>query len=83
MRRIVEETLADKTKQYRVEKNTRFFGLIKSDWHTDTFYVGEAGFGSYLDAVFTTLDEAEAFAYGKPKNKEVVERKVISNSETE
>jgi hypothetical protein len=77
MKRIVEETLADGTKQYRVEKNTKFFGLIKTDWHTDSYYCGDPGYEATFDAVFNTLDEAERFVYGKPKSKEIVNRKIL------
>ena len=77
MKRIVEETLANGKKQYRVEKNTRFFGLIERNWYTDTYFIGEPGAGTHVDAVFDTLDEAEIFVFGKPKSKEIVNRKVI------
>ena len=77
MRRIVEETLADGTKQYRVEKNTKLFGLIKTDWHTDSYLCGEPGCAALFNAVFATLDEAERFAYGRPKSKEIVNRKIL------
>lgn len=77
MRRIVEETLADGTKQYRVEKNTKFFGLIKTDWHTDSYHYGEPGCAALFNAIFATLNEAERFAYGKPKSKEIVNRKIL------
>ncbi len=77
MKRIVEETLANGEKQYRVETNKRFFGLIICNWYTDTYYVGEPDCRYNVDAVFGTLDEAEIYAYGKLKSREVVERKVI------
>jgi hypothetical protein len=76
MKRIVEETLADGTKQYRVEKNTKFFGLIKCNWHTDTFYIG-GSWDTELPAVFNSLELAESHAYGKPKSKEVIRRKIL------
>jgi len=74
MKRIVEETLADGTKQYRVEKNTKFFGLIKTDWHTDTFYYG---WETELPAVFNSLEAAESHVYGKPKSKEIIKRRIL------
>ena len=77
MKRIVEETLANGEKQYRVETNKRFFGLITCNWYTDTYYVGEPGCGSIFDAVFGTLAEAEIHAFGKCKSREVISRKVI------
>jgi len=78
MKRIVEETLADGSVQYRVEKNTTFFGLIKTDWHTDSFLrcVGSDCI-IRLNAVFDSLDEAESFVYGKPKSKEVIKRRIL------
>ena len=76
MKRIVEETLADGSVQYRVEKNTTFFGLIKCNWHTDTFYVGEI-LDAELPAVFDSLELAESHVYGKPKSKEVIKRKIL------
>ena len=78
MKRIVEETLADGTKQYRVEKNTTFFGLIKCNWHTDTYYVGDM-WDVELPAVFDSLEAAESHVYGKPKSKEVIKRRIIWN----
>jgi len=78
MKRIVEETLANGEKQYRVETNKRFFGLITCNWYTDNYYVGEPGcFFTNYDAVFGSLDEAELYAFGECKSREVVERKVI------
>ena len=77
MKRIVEETLANGEKQYRVETNKRFFGLITCNWYTDSYYIGEPGVEAHVDAVFGSLDEAEIFAFGKCKSREVVERKVI------
>ena len=77
MKRIVEETLADGTKQYRVEKNTKFFGFIKTDWHTDTFYYVGDGWDAELPAVFNSLEAAESHVYGKPKSKEIIKRKIL------
>lgn len=78
MKRIVEETLANGEKQYRVEKNTHFFGLIKGNWYTDTYYIREPGVAVHVDAVFDTLDEAEIFVFGKPKSKNIINRRVIT-----
>lgn len=77
MKRIVEETLANGKKQYRVETNKRFFGLITCNWYTDTYYYGEPGVCATLDAVFGTLEEAEIHAFGKRKSDKIIDRKII------
>lgn len=77
MRRIVEETLADGTKQYRVETNKTLFGLITTKWHTDTVFIVGDGWDANVPAVFDTLEQAEIHVYGKKKSKEVVSRKVL------
>lgn len=77
MKRIVEETLANGEKQYRVETNKCFFGLITCNWYTDTYYAGNYEYGFNTDSVFRTLDEAEIHAFGKCKSREVINRKVI------
>ena len=76
MKRIVEETLANGEKQFRVEKNTCFFGLIKCEWYTDTKPVGLMGEFS-AEAIFNNIEDAEIFVFGNPKSKEVVKRKII------
>lgn len=57
MKRIVEETLENGEKQYRVETDRRFFGLIKTNWHTDSVYLGYP-YDTTCNAVFGTLREA-------------------------
>lgn len=78
MKRIVEETFANKSIRYRVETN-RIFGLISCKWHTDTFYDGERDIT--FDAVFSTLDEAYSYSrlglVRKGGPCEVVSRKII------
>ena len=55
MKRIVEETLANKLIRYRVETN-KILGFIPCKWRTDTFYDGERDMT--FEAVFTSIDEA-------------------------
>ena len=63
MKRIVKETRRSGKVQYRVEKNTMFFGLIPCEWHTCImtipFDCGEVS----CEAIFDTLEEAQRF-YG-------------------
>ena len=76
MKRIVKETLKSGKVQYRVEKNTTFFGLIPCKWHTCMVTI-PFGFGEIpCEAVFNTLEEAQEF-YGIDTNP-VVNREVIS-----
>lgn len=76
MKRIVKETLKSGKVQYRVEKNTMFFGLIPCEWHTCMVTI-PFGFGEVsCEAVFETLEEAQQF-YGIDTNP-VVNREVIS-----
>lgn len=70
-KRIVEETLADGTVQYRVEVFWRPFFWMKHRWVTDTME------GCPFDAVFRTLGEAELHAFGYPKSKKVVKREIL------
>lgn len=56
MRRIVEETLADGSVQYRVETN-RILGFIPCGWHTDLVYDRKAD--SHFSAVFDDLEDAQ------------------------
>lgn len=62
MKRIVKETLKNGKIQYRVQKNTRLWGLIKTKWHT---CLVEHYFGIsdviYCGAVFNTLEEAQKY----------------------
>lgn len=76
MKRIVKETLKSGKVQYRVEKNTMFFGLIPCEWHTCTITF-PYGFGDVtLEAVFNTLEEAQEF-YGINTDP-VIDKEVIS-----
>lgn len=76
MKRIVEETLANKSIRYRVETN-KFLGFIPCKWHTDTFYDGERDMT--FDAVFNTIDEAYSHIgiVRKSGQCEIVLRKII------
>lgn len=76
MKRIVEETLANKSIRYRVETN-KILGFIPCKWHTDTFYDGERDMT--FDAVFITIDEAYSHIgiVRKDSPCEVVSRKII------
>lgn len=76
MKRIVKETLKSGKVQYRVEKNTTFFGLIPCEWHTCTVTI-PFGFGEVsCEAVFNTLEEAQKFCGVDPNP--VVNREVVS-----
>ena len=74
MKQIIEETLGDGGKQWRVVTDRCFFGLFHRKWRTDSY----PHYAEYvrIPAVFKTLEEAENFVYGKPENK-VIERRVL------
>ena len=76
MKRIVEETLANKSVRYKVETN-KILGLIPCKWHTDTFYDRERDMT--FDAVFSTIDEAYSYIGIARKGVpcEIVSRKII------
>ena len=76
MKRIVLERLANCKEQYRVETN-RLFGFIPTKWHTCLFFDAEREM--YFDAVFSTLEEAYAFAEieRKDSSTKIVARVVI------
>ena len=77
MKRIVKETLKSGKVQYRVEKNTTFFGLIPCEWHTCTVTI-PFGFGEVsCEAVFNTLEEAQKFCGVNPNP--IVNREIIGN----
>lgn len=77
MKRIVKETLKSGKVQYRVEKNTTFFGLIPCEWHTCTVTI-PFGFGEVsCEAVFNTLEEAQKFCGVNPNP--IVNREIIVN----
>lgn len=73
MKRIVEETLEDNSKQYRVETN-RLWGFIPTKWHTDLYYIGYP-YDTYFSAVFSTLEEAQRHCRINPNP--VKERKIL------
>lgn len=77
MKRIVKETLKSGKVQYRVEKNTTFFGLIPCEWYTCTVTI-PFGFGEVsCEAVFNTLEEAQKFCGVNPNP--IVNREIIVN----
>lgn len=76
-KRIVKETLADGTIQYRVEVFRKPLFFLKGYWETDTYF-HPFGYGVNLEAVFDTLEEAEEHAFGYSKSEEVVKREVLS-----
>lgn len=76
MKRIAKETLKSGKVQYRVEKNTTFFGLIPCEWHTCTVTIPFGFREVSCEAIFETLEEAQQF-YGIDTNP-VVNREVIS-----
>lgn len=76
MKRIVKEILKNGKVQYRVEKNTKFFGLIPCKWHTCTVTFS-CDFGDITcESIFNTLEEAQEF-YGI-NNNPVIEREVLT-----
>lgn len=74
-KRIIEETLSDGKVQYRVETNRTFFGLIKTDWHTDSYTVDLGTYSFEKYAVFATLGDAQEYC-GIDRNP-VVKRTLI------
>lgn len=74
MKRIVEETLENGEKQYRVETDRTFFGLIKTNWHADSIYLGYP-YDITCAAVFGTLREAQVHCGINPNP--VKERKIL------
>lgn len=66
-RRIVEETLANGKKQYRVESRT-----LLGNWQTESIYDVERDM--HFSAVFDTLEETKDFL---GINNQVVSKKVI------
>lgn len=73
-KRIVEETLENGEKQYRVETDRWFFGLLKCDWYTDSVYLGYP-YDTTCNAVFGTLREAQIHCGINPNP--VIKREVI------
>jgi hypothetical protein len=65
--RIVEETLANGKKQYRVESRT-----LLGNWQTESIYDAERDM--YFSAIFNTLDDAKDFLC---ISNQVVSKKVI------
>lgn len=87
-KRIVKETLTDGTIQYRVEKFAKPAFFLKRRWITDTVcWDDPMGLDPFmeieLDAVFDTLEEAEAFI-GFNEMPNVIKREVVkTNNERE
>jgi hypothetical protein len=79
MKRIVEETLANGKKQYRVQSNKRFFGLISCDWYTIDIPVGGIGWDAMVPAVVNNLEFAQRIAFGKTSGEKVIETKIIKS----
>lgn len=65
--RIVEETLANGKKQYRVESRT-----LLGNWQTESIY--DAKRDMHFSAIFNTLDDAKDFL---GISNQVVSKKVI------
>ena len=65
--RIIEETLANGKKHYRVEART-----LLGNWQTESIYDAERDM--HFSAIFDTLDEAKDFL---GINNQVVSKKVI------
>jgi hypothetical protein len=79
MKRIVEETLANGKKRYKVQSNKKFFELITCDWYTISIpYVGD-GWDAMVPAIFNDLESAQRVAFGKSSGEIVVETKVIES----
>lgn len=77
MKQIIEETLENGEKRWRVMTDRCFFGLFRCKWKTDKKEVWDMSGPYKTDAVFYNLKEAEDFVYGTPKDK-VVERRVLT-----
>ncbi len=86
-KRIVKETLTDGTVQYRVEKFAKPVFFLKRRWITDTVYwddpLGDPFMDIEIDAVFDTLEEAEAYiSFSEMPN--VIKREIVkTNNERE
>lgn len=78
MRRIVEETLSNGERQYRVESNRRLFGLLKCKWYTETVAIPYMEGSIHCAAVFKTLREAQAHCGINPNP--VVSRKIVAEN---
>lgn len=79
MKRIVEETLANGKKQWRIQSNKRFFGLITCDWYTINIPVGGIDWDAEVPAVVDSLELAQKIAFGKSSNEVVIETKIINS----
>jgi hypothetical protein len=78
MKRIVVEELANGKTQYRVETDRKFFGLIKTKWHTDTtsHYMADGDYVT-VNAVFEDLIAARICAGFPIEENQVVSRNYI------
>lgn len=81
MRQIIEETLGDGSKQWRVVTDRCFFGLFHCKWRTEYYQLPYYVEYVRIPAVFKTLEAAEIFVYGKPEDK-VIERRVLAPQKT-
>lgn len=61
--RIIEEIREDGTKQYSVETNRKFLGLIKCKWRLANAYIDEpySADVTIVPAIFNSLKEAQIF----------------------
>lgn len=77
MKRIIEEILANGERQYRVESNRWFFGLLKCKWHTETITIPYDYGDVHCEAVFKTLREAQIHCGINPNP--IIKRKIVEN----
>ena len=59
MKRIVKKIYKNGKVKYEVQKNRKFFNLIKCNWYTD-YYYNEIK-DSYFPAIFSTMNEARIY----------------------
>lgn len=59
-KRIVEETLQNGKKQFKVETDRNFFGF-KTKWHVCTYTILSVYGDSVCKAIFPTLEEAQKY----------------------
>lgn len=78
MKRIVEETLVNGKKRYKVQSNKKFFGLITGDWYNINIPIGD-GWDAMVPAIFNNLETAQRVAFGKSSGEIVVETKIIDS----
>ena len=81
MKRIIEETLANGKKRYRVQSNKKFFGLITCDWYTIDIPIGGIGWDAEVPAVVDSLELAQKIAFGKSSGEAVIKTRIINDPE--